>query len=211
MDILNSLGQCGIVPVIKINDEKNAVPLAKAIFSGGVSFAEVTFRTPCAANAIKLMSKNAPQLIVGAGTILNKRQAEQAIEAGAKFIVSPGFDSETVRYCKSVNMPIFPGCVTPTEIMAVISEGLSVVKFFPADLYGGLAGIKALSAPFANIRFIPTGGVSLDNLSEFISFNKIIACGGSFITPEKLIDAGDFSAIEELCKKSREIISEVRK
>lgn len=203
--------EIGIVPVIKLNKpERDAVPLAKALTDGGVPVAEVTFRAAGADKAIALMKKACPDMLLGAGTVLTTEQVDKAIAAGAEFIVSPGFDSELVAYCKEKNVPIYPGCTTPTDYHAAYKFGLEVVKFFPAEQSGGLAKIKAMNAPFPMFKVMPTGGISLNNLKEYISAPMICACGGSFMVTADLIDNGKWDEITDLCKKSREIVEAAR-
>ena len=209
-NVIEKIEQIGIVPVVKIKDENKAVPLCNALLDGGINVVEVTFRTLQAENAIKQIAKNCPKMIVGAGTILNVDQAKIAINAGAKFIVCPGYSSDIVKYCQGQNITVIPGCVTPTEIMQAINDGLSVVKFFPAKEFGGLATIKALSAPFGGLKFMPTGGVNLDNLKEFLSNKCIVACGGTYMVKENLIDEENYEEITKLSKLSTDIVKEVR-
>ncbi|MCL2593416.1 MAG: bifunctional 4-hydroxy-2-oxoglutarate aldolase/2-dehydro-3-deoxy-phosphogluconate aldolase [Defluviitaleaceae bacterium] len=209
-NIYDTLYQIGMVPVIKIDDAKDAIPLAKALCDGGIPCAEVTFRTDAAYQAIKNMSENVPEILVGAGTVLSIEQAKLAIEAGAKFIVSPGLNPEVVKYCQSVNVPILPGCITPTEIELALSFGLNVLKFFPAEQAGGLDFTKAVCAPYTQIKFIPTGGISEKNLEEYLKFDKIVACGGSYMATTDLINNGKWDEVTEICKKTVEKIKKVR-
>ena len=176
----------GLIPVIKIENPDDAVPLAKALIDGGLPAAEITFRTACAAEAIEYAAKNYPDMEIGAGTVINAEQCEAALKAGATFIVSPGLSPAVAQICKDRNIPYYPGCVTPTEIMAALEFGITTVKFFPANVYGGLKALKALSAPFPQVRFIPTGGVDRSNIDEFLAFDKIEAIGGSFFVKESL-------------------------
>ncbi len=169
------------IPVVVINDIKDTVKTLGALVEGGLPCAEITFRTACARDAIKLGRETFPDMCIGAGTVINLEQCKQALEAGAEFIVSPGLSEEVARYCVANNVPYFPGCVTPTEMMAAISLGLTTLKFFPAGVYGGLKALKALSGPFPQVKFIPTGGVDMNNIDEFLAFDKIQAIGGSFI------------------------------
>ncbi len=210
MDIFENMYKTGFVPVVVINKADNAVKTAEALLKGGIDFMEITFRTECAKEAISLVSKNVKNMIVGAGTVINLKQAKEAVEAGAQFIVSPGFSEEIVEWCLENNIPVLPGCVTPTEIMRAINMGLNNVKFFPANIYGGLSAIKALSAPFGGIRFLPTGGVSESNLSDFIANPKILAAGGSFVCSAKDIDEGNFAVIEESAKRVTETVRKIR-
>lgn len=170
-----------VIPVVVINDEKETIEILSKLREGGINCAEITFRTACAKEAIAIGTKAFEDMNIGAGTVINAEQAKSAVHAGAKFIVSPGFSDEVARYCTDEKIPYYPGCVTPTEIMRALSYGLNVVKFFPAGVYGGLKAMKALSAPFPQIRFIPTGGVDLSNLKEYLDFDKVYAVGGSFM------------------------------
>lgn len=170
-----------VIPVVVINDEKETIEILSKLREGGINCAEITFRTACAKEAIAIGTKAFEDMNIGAGTVINAEQAESAVQAGAKFIVSPGFSDEVARYCTDEKIPYYPGCVTPTEIMRALSYGLNVVKFFPAGVYGGLKAMKALSAPFPQVRFIPTGGVDLSNLKEYLDFDKVYAVGGSFM------------------------------
>lgn len=170
-----------VIPVVVINDEKETIEFLSKLREGGINCAEITFRTACAKEAIAIGTKAFEDMNIGAGTVINAEQAKSAVQAGAKFIVSPGFSDEVARYCTDEKIPYYPGCVTPTEIMRALSYGLNVVKFFPAGVYGGLKAMKALSAPFPQVRFIPTGGVDLSNLKEYLDFDKVYAVGGSFM------------------------------
>ncbi len=200
--ILEQIQKIGIVPVVVINDEKDAVPLAKALCAGGLPCAEVTFRTAAAAGAIKAMTEAFPNMCVGAGTVLNAAQVDAAVEAGAKFIVSPGLNPNTVKYCIEKNVPITPGTSSPSDIEAAIELGLDVVKFFPAEQSGGLAKIKAMAAPYVNMKFMPTGGINAKNITSYLDFPKIIACGGSWMVPGDLIAAGEWDKIEQLTREA---------
>ena len=209
--ISKAISEIGVVPVIKLNHpERDAAPLAKALTAGGVPVAEVTFRAAGAAAAIKLMAEACPDMLVGAGTVLTTAQVDEAIAAGAKFIVTPGLDIEIVKYCQSKNIPIYPGCTTPTDYHAAYKLGLEVLKFFPAEQSGGLAKIKAMAAPFPMFKVMPTGGISLKNLAEYIKAPVIAACGGSYMVTAELIDNNRWDEITELCKKSVEIVKEAR-
>lgn len=170
-----------VIPVVVINDENETIEILSKLREGGINCAEITFRTACAKEAIAIGTKAFEDMNIGAGTVINAEQAKSAVQAGAKFIVSPGFSDEVARYCTDEKIPYYPGCVTPTEIMRALSYGLNVVKFFPAGVYGGLKAMKALSAPFPQVRFIPTGGVDLGNLKEYLDFDKVYAVGGSFM------------------------------
>ncbi len=212
MNIINEkISSIGVVPVIKLNNpETDAVPLAKALCEGGLPVAEVTFRAAGADIAIKLMKEACPEMLVGAGTVLTIEQVDKAIAANAEFIVTPGFDPEIVAYCVEKNIPVYPGCTTPTDYHAALKFGLEVLKFFPAEQSGGLAKIKAMSAPFPMFKVMPTGGISLSNLKEYISAPVIAACGGSYMVTADLIDNHKWDEITELCKKSVEIVKEAR-
>lgn len=200
--VLEQISKIGIVPVVKIDNAKDALPLAKALCAGGLPCAEVTFRTAAAAEAIEIMTKNFPDMCVGAGTVLNSEQVDAAVAAGAKFIVSPGLNPKTVQYCISKGVPMTPGISNPSEIEQAIELGLDVVKFFPAEQSGGLAKIKAMAAPYVNMRFMPTGGVNVNNLTSYLDFSKIIACGGSWMVPGDLINEGAWDKIEALTREA---------
>lgn len=200
---LERLARAGVVPVVVIDDAKDAVPTANAMVAGGIDVMEITFRTAAAPEAIKAVAENCPDMLVGAGTILNVEQCKLAIEMGAQFIVSPGFDADVVRYCIENGVTVTPGCVTPTEITAAVNMGLKVVKFFPANIYGGLNAMKNLSAPFVGVKFMPTGGVNAANVKEYIDAPFIHAVGGSWVCPKADIAAGNFEKITALCKEAR--------
>ena len=206
MDVLKRLAQSGVVPVVVLEDAKDAVPTAKAMLAGGIDVMEITFRTAAAADSIKAVAQECPDMVVGAGTVINLEQCKLAVECGAKFIVSPGYDEETVAWCCDNGIPVTPGCVTPTEIMMALKHGLKVLKFFPANVYGGLSAIKSLAGPFGGVKFIPTGGVNAQNLAEFISSPYIHAVGGSWICPKADIAAGNFDKITALCKEARKTL-----
>lgn len=208
--VLQLMKKSGFIPVVVLDDTAKALTTANALLAGGVSVMEITFRTAAAADSIKAVSENCPEMLVGAGTVVTLDQCKQALECGAKFIVSPGFDPEVVSWCVERNIPITPGCVTPTEIMAAMKLGLNVVKFFPAGVYGGLKAMKALSAPFGGIKFIPTGGVDAKNLKEYLEAPFVHAVGGSWPCPKKEIAAGNFDAVTALCREASEIVREVR-
>jgi len=210
MGLREEIHKTGIVPVVVLEDAKNAVPTAEALLAGGVNFMEITFRTAAAADSIKAVAQNCPDMIVGAGTVITMEQCKIAISCGAKFIVSPGFDENIVSYCIQNGITVLPGCVTPTEIMAAIRKGLDIVKFFPANVYGGLNAMKALNGPFGGVKFIPTGGVSADNLAEFAKAPFIHAVGGSWICAKADINAGNFEKITTLSKQATDIIKATR-
>ena len=202
MDALTRFAACGVIPVVVLEDAKDAVPTANAMLAGGIDVMEITFRTAAAADSIKAVAENCPDMLVGAGTVLNLAQAKLAVEMGAKFIVSPGFDAEVVDWCIENNIPVTPGCVTPTEITAAVNRGLKVIKFFPANVYGGLNAMKNLSAPFVGVKFMPTGGVNAANLREYLDAPFIHAVGGSWVCPKADIAAGNFEKITALCAEA---------
>ena len=201
-EILNQISKIGIVPVVKLDDAKNAEPLAKALIDGGLPCAEVTFRTDAAEESISVMTKKFPEMLVGAGTVLTVEQVDRAINAGAMFIVTPGFNAKIVKYCVDNNIPVTPGCPTTSDIEAAIEFGLDVVKFFPAENLGGISMIKALSAPYSGIKFMPTGGINAKNINDYLDCDKILACGGSWMVKDTLINAGKFDEIEALTKEA---------
>lgn len=205
MEILARLSNAGVVPVVVIEHAEDAVPTAKALLAGGIDVMEITFRTAAAKDAIAAVAKDCPDMLVGAGTILTLEQCKAAVEAGATFIVSPGYCEEVVAWCVENAVAITPGCVTPTEIMAAMAHGLNVVKFFPANVYGGLTAMKSLSGPFGSIKFIPTGGVSDKNLDEYIAAPFIHAVGGSWLCSKADISAHNFDTITALCKQARKV------
>lgn len=200
--IFKAISEIGIVPVIKIDDVTKAVPLAKALMKGGIPCAEITFRTAEGEEAIRRVAKEVPEILVGAGTVINTAQVDKAIEAGAKFIVSPGLNPKVVSYCIEKNIPITPGCSSPSDIEKAIELGLDIVKFFPAEQSGGLDFLKAVSAPYPNIKFMPTGGINAANITKYLAFGKIIACGGSWMVPANLINEGRFDEISALSKNA---------
>lgn len=201
-EVLEKIQKIGIVPVVVLNDAKDAEPLAKALCAGGLPCAEVTFRTAAAAESIKIMSTKFPEMLVGAGTVLTTEQVDRAVEAGAKFIVSPGLNPKIVKYCQEKGVPITPGTANPSDIEAALDLGLEVVKFFPAEAAGGLKMIKAMAAPYVNMKFMPTGGINADNLKSYLDFPKIIACGGSWMVNSKLVAEGKFDEIEKLTREA---------
>ena len=209
MDILKRLGMAGVIPVVALDDAANAAPTAKALLTGGIDVMEITFRTAAAGESIRTVAENCPDILVGAGTAITLEQCKRAVECGAKFIVSPGYCEEVVAWCVENGVTVTPGCVTPTEIMAAMAHGLKVLKFFPANVYGGLGAMKALSGPFGNIKFIPTGGVNGDNLKEYITAPFVHAVGGSWLCTKEDINAGRFEKITGLCQQARQIIDDV--
>ena len=209
--ITRQISEIGVVPVIKLNNpERDAAPLAKALCDGGVAVAEVTFRAAGAATAIRLMKEACPDMIVGAGTVLTIAQIDEALAAGAQFIVTPGLDPELVKYSQSKNLPVFPGCTTPTDYHMAYKLGLEVLTFFPAEQSGGLAKIKAMNAPFPMFKVMPTGGISLKNLADYAKASVIAACGGSYMVTADLIDNQKWGEITDLCEKSVAIVKEAR-
>ena len=208
--IADKFEELGVVPVVVLENTKDALPLAKALMEGGLPCAEVTFRTEAAQESIRLMAQEYPDMLVGAGTVLTTKQVDEAIEAGAKFIVSPGFDTEIVNYCLEKEIPIFPGCVTLSEVAQAVKRGLKVVKFFPAEPAGGVAMIKAMAAPYNQLRFMPTGGIGTQNLKDYLGFDKIICCGGSWMVKADLIKNGEFEKICNLTKEAKELAKSIR-
>ena len=203
MTVMERLANSIVVPVVVLEKAEDAVPTAKAMLAGGVDTMEITFRTACAPEAIKAVAENCPEVLVGAGTVINLEQCKLAVSMGARFIVSPGYSEEIVSWCVENNIPVTPGCVTPTEIMAAVNHGLKVIKFFPANVYGGLNAMKNLSAPFVGIRFLPTGGVNTANIKEYIDAPYVHAVGGSWVCPKAEIAAGNFEKITQLCQEAR--------
>ena len=201
-NVLDRLKNIGIVPVVKLDSPKDALPLAKALIDGGLPCAEITFRTDAAEESIRAVSKEYPDMLVGAGTVTTLDQLDRAINAGATFIVSPGINPKIVKACLDRGIPMVPGCITPSEIELALELGLKTVKFFPAEQMGGLTAIKALSAPYTNVTFMPTGGVNAKNINEYLAFPKIVACGGSWMVDPKLVAAGDFEGITRLTREA---------
>lgn len=189
-----------LVPLVVLDDAADAVPMAKALVEGGIPVAEVTFRTDAAADVIRAMAEQVPEILVGAGTVHTVAQAQTAVEAGAKFIVTPGFQPDVVRWCVEHQVDIVPGTAVPSDIEQAISFGLSVCKFFPAEAYGGVKTLKALKGPYADIRFMPTGGVSLDNMNDYLALSNVAAIGGSFMTPSAAVKAKDWAKVTEACR-----------
>ncbi|MCR1950331.1 MULTISPECIES: bifunctional 4-hydroxy-2-oxoglutarate aldolase/2-dehydro-3-deoxy-phosphogluconate aldolase [Clostridium] len=202
MDILKKIQEYRIVPVVRLDNVEDAIPLAKALCNAGLPIAEITFRTEAACECMIKMLKKFPDMIVGAGTIINVKQAKKAIESGAKFIVSPGFDENVIRFCQDNGIITIPGCSNATDIQRATNLGIKVIKFFPAEASGGLKAIKALSAPFYEMMFMPTGGITEDNLLEYLDYDKVIACGGSWMVNENLLKYKKFEEIESLSHKA---------
>lgn len=209
-EVLKQMSELGIIPVVVLNDIKDAEPLGKALVEGGIPCAEVTFRTEAAEESIRIMSEKFPEMLVGAGTVLTTEQVDRAVAAGAKFIVSPGLNPKVVKYCIEKGVPVTPGIITPTEMEQAIELGLEVVKFFPAESFGGLKTIKSMAAPYSKMKFMPTGGITPANVREYLAFDKIIACGGSWMVSGALVKEGKFDEITKLVKEAAEIVKEVR-
>ena len=209
--VLEEIQKIGIVPVVVLDDEKDAKPLAKALCEGGLPCAEVTFRTKAAEESIRIMSKEYPDMLVGAGTVLTTGQVDRAVEAGAKFIVSPGLNPKIVSYCIEKGIPVTPGCQTPSDIEKALELGLEVVKFFPAEPAGGLNMIKALAAPYTDVLFMPTGGINPKNVVDYLKFDRILACGGSWMVKGNLVKEGKFDEITALVKEAAQIVTDSRK
>ncbi|MDU1414143.1 MAG: bifunctional 4-hydroxy-2-oxoglutarate aldolase/2-dehydro-3-deoxy-phosphogluconate aldolase [Clostridium sp.] len=201
-EVLEKVQKLGIVPVVVLNDAKDAKPLAKALCEGGLPCAEVTFRTDAAEESIRIMATEYPEMLVGAGTVLTIDQVDRAVAAGAKFIVSPGLNPKIVKYCVEKGIPITPGTSNPSDVEMAIELGLEVVKFFPAEAAGGIKMIKSMAAPYVNMKFMPTGGISAKNINEYLAFDKIIACGGSWMVKNDLVEAGEFDKIKEMTREA---------
>ena len=209
-DTLKQIGEMGIIPVVVLNKVSDAEPLAAALVAGGLPCAEVTFRTDAAEESIRAIAKKFPDMFVGAGTVLSTEQVDRAIGAGAKFIVSPGLNPKVVEYCIKEGYPVCPGIMTPTELEVALGFGLDVVKFFPAENAGGLKMIKAMSAPYTMMKFMPTGGINATNVRDYLACDKILACGGSWMVKGDLVAAGDFAKIEKLTREAADIVKEIR-
>ena len=209
-EVLKKIQEIGIVPVVVLNDAKDAAPLAKALCDGGLPCAEVTFRTDAAEESIRIMTEQFPQMLVGAGTVLTTEQVDRAVAAGAKFIVSPGLNPRIVKYCVEKGILITPGCSNPSDIEVALENGLEVVKFFPAEPAGGLNMIKAMAAPYVGVKFMPTGGINPTNVRDYLAYDRILACGGSWMVKGSLVDAGEFDKIEELTREAVDIVKESR-
>ena len=208
--VLEKIQKTGIIPVVVINDVKDAEPLAKALIEGGLPCAEVTFRTDAAEESIRIMKEKFPEMLLGAGTVLTTEQVDRAVAAGAEFIVSPGLNPRIVKYCVEKNIPITPGCANASDIEQALENGLEVVKFFPAEPAGGLKMIKALAAPYVGVKFMPTGGISANNVRDYLAYDRIIACGGSWMVSGDLVKAGEFDKIKELTAEAAAIVKEMR-
>lgn len=206
-EIFKQLQAIRIVPVVKINDSENAVPLARALYNGGLPAAEITFRTDAAEESIRQIAKNVPEVCVCAGTVLTVENAKRAVDAGAKLIISPGTNPKVVKWCVDNDIPVIPGCATPSEIERCLEFGLEVVKLFPAEVVGGVKMVKALSGPYGNLMFMPTGGINIKNVREYLELKNVLACGGSWMVPEQALDNKDFRKIEELTREASGILS----
>jgi len=209
-EILKKIQEIGIVPVVVLNDAKDAEPLAKALCEGGLPCAEITFRTDAAEESIRIMSEKFPEMLIGAGTVLTPEQVDRATAAGAKFMVSPGLNPRVVKYCVEKNIVITPGCCNPSDIEQALENGLEVVKFFPAEAAGGLKMIKAMAGPYVGVKFMPTGGISTANLASYFSYNRVVACGGSWMVKDELIREGRFDEITRLAREAVEIVKKCR-
>lgn len=210
MTILDQLHHIGIIPVVVLDNPKHAENLGRVLCEGGLPCAEITFRTAAAEESIRIMAQKYPDMLVGAGTVLTKEQVDRALAAGAKFIVSPGFNPKVVDYCIERNVPVTPGTQTPTEIEQALERGLKVVKFFPAELSGGLKMIKAIAAPYVGLKFIPTGGINSQNVRNYLAYDGIFACGGSWMVKKDMVEAGEFDKIQALVKEAANIVKEIR-
>ena len=208
--LLEKLGRLGVVPVVKIERPEDAVELGRALLAGGLPCAEITFRTAAAEEAIQRISSSLPEIIVGAGTVLSVDQASRAISAGARFIVSPGFNPKVVDWCLQNEVPVTPGVATPTEIEMALDKGLNILKFFPAHALGGIAMLKAIAAPYGGVKFIPTGGINQDNLADYLAQPMVHCCGGSWLVKAKLISAGRFDEITRLTRDAMSVVRRVR-
>lgn len=207
-EIMKKIADTGIIPVVTVDSAEQGVRIVTALKEGGLLAAEVTFRTKAAAEAIHAMKEACPEALLGAGTVLTTEQVDQALSAGAAFIVSPGSTKEVIEYCVAKGVPVIPGCMTPSEIQLALSCGLDIVKFFPAEAAGGLKLLKAMAAPYPNVRFMPTGGISLQNVSEYLAFPKVICCGGSWIT--EAAKKEDYEAVSQAAKEAVELVQELR-
>lgn len=211
-EVSQKIAKIGVVPVIQLeHPDRDAGPLADALYAGGVPVAEITFRAEGADRAMARMRERHPDMLVGAGTVLTTEQVDRTLAAGGKFVVTPGLDVDLVRYCQEKGIPCYPGCTTPTDYHAAFHLGLEVLKFFPAELSGGLPKIKAMAAPFPMFRIMPTGGVNLNNLGSYMASPLVAACGGTYMCPKERIAKGDWAGITELCQRSLEIVREARK
>ena len=210
-DLIKEISAAGVVPVVKLDDAASAVKLAEALRKGGLNCAEITFRTDAAEEAIRLIAEKYPDMLIAAGTVLTAEQADKAMAAGAKFIVSPGLNPDVVRHCKNKGYPIIPGVCTPSEVEKALSLGLKYLKFFPAEAAGGVKMIKAMAAPYTMVRFMPTGGINTANLADYLSSKAVFACGGSWMVPSDKINSGNFAKIEKMTADAVTLLKEIRK
>ncbi len=208
--ITEKLGELGVIPVVAIQDARDAAGLGSALLDGGLPCAEITFRTEAALSSIKTLSTQFPQMLVGAGTVLTTGQAQAAVDHGAQFLVTPGFDDAVVEWSLDNDVPIFPGVATPTEINMALRYGLRILKFFPAQAFGGIGTLKAISAPYGDVRFIPTGGISVQNLNDYLALPSVLACGGSWLAKKTLIASGDFTTITRLTAEAVQLVQKTR-
>ncbi len=211
MSILAQIGEMGIVPVVSIPESGMALPLAESLVAGGLPCAEITFRTAAAAESLALIARAYPQLVLGAGTVLTTEQVDRAIDAGAKYIVAPGTNPRVVEHTLKRGVPIFPGVCTPTEIEAALALGVEVLKFFPAEPMGGVGYLKAVCAPYRQVRFIPTGGIDTKNLGSYLALPAVVACGGSWMVKPELMTAGDYGTIRTLTSEAVALVGQIRK
>ena len=209
-DLLQELGRLGVVPVVKIERAEDAVALGEALLAGGLACAEITFRTAAAEDAIHRISSSLPEIMVGAGTVLSVEQADKAVNAGAQFVVCPGFNQKVVEWCLQNEIPVTPGVATPTEIDMALDKGLRILKFFPAEALGGITTLKAIGAPYANVKFIPTGGINQDNFADYLALPSVHCCGGSWLVEANLISAGKFDEITQLTRDALSVVRAVR-
>ena len=209
-DVLKKISEVGILPVVVLDDAKDAKDLAKALIEGGLPCAEVTFRTAAAEKSIRVISEAYPEMLVGAGTVLSVDQVKKAVAAGAKFIVSPGFDEEVIKYCLDNNISVTPGVCTPSDVQKGYKMGLDVLKFFPAEPSGGLSMIKAIAAPYTMMKFIPTGGINENNMEDYLKYDRILAIGGSWMVKSSLVKNGEFEKIKEMSKTAVARVKEIR-
>lgn len=208
--VLEQFQKIGIIPVVVLDDAKDAEPLGRALMEGGLPCAEVTFRTAAAEESIRIMAEKFPDMLVGAGTVLTTEQVDRAVAVGAKFIVSPGINPKIVDYCVKKNIPITPGTCNPSNVETALEFGLDVVKFFPAEPAGGLNYIKAIAAPYVGMKFMPTGGINAENVKDYLKYDRILACGGSWMVKGDLIKAGNFEKIKELTAEAAQIVKDIR-
>jgi 2-dehydro-3-deoxyphosphogluconate aldolase / (4S)-4-hydroxy-2-oxoglutarate aldolase len=210
VEIIDRLQELAIIPVVSISKLENALPLAESLLEGGLPCAEITFRTAAAAESISEVRVRFPEILLGAGTVLTVEQAETAVDAGAQFIVSPGTNPPVIEFCRSNSMIVFPGVCTPTEIDMALSHGIDVLKFFPAEPMGGVKFLKSISAPYGRVRFIPTGGIDAENLATYLAFERVLACGGSWMVKPELINAGEFDLIRKLVAEAVALVKDIR-